>query len=170
LRVYRIFDRAYRDVALSGDGAAMWGGRWNSVGVRVVYASETLALAVLEMLANARSKVPPGKVFITLDIPSGVRIERLKRQALPVRWTESPAPLRLQEVGDAWVRSRRSVALVVPSAIVPVDHNVLLNPAHPDFRRIKVGALRGIPVDARLISSSGRRPGRERRVGRRVSS
>jgi len=138
----------------------MWGGRWNSVGVRVVYASETLALAVLEMLANARRRVPPGKVFITLDIPDGVRVERLGGRDLPPRWADSPAPRRLQEIGDAWARARRSVALVVPSAIVPVEHNVLLNPAHPDFKRIKAGALQHIPVDARLISPAGRRRSR----------
>ena len=137
-------------MALRGEGAAMWGGRWNSVGVRVVYASEVLALAVLEMLANARRNIPPGKVFVSIDIPADAKIECLGTHDLPLRWSSSPAPTRLQEIGDEWVRKGRSLALVVPSAIMPVDRNVLLNPVHPDFKRIIVGPARRLLVDRRL--------------------
>lgn len=142
---------------MSGDGASLTGGRWNSKGVPVVYASESLALAMLEIMANARRRIPPGKVFVTVDLPDDLRLEQLRPQDLPARWTTAPAPRRLQELGDDWVRRKRSVALIVPSAIVPVESNVLLNPSHRDFGRLVVGAPQRIPVDRRLTGTVGRR-------------
>jgi len=158
VRLYRVFDHAYRASAMSGEGAASTGGRWNSKGVRVVYASETLALALLEIMANARRTIPPGKVFFTIDLPDQFKIELLHEEALPPRWTTAPAPRRLRELGDQWIREARTVALMVPSAIVPIERNVLLNPAHPDFVRLVIGTPRRIPVDQLLRSKRTRKP------------
>ena len=160
MRIYRVFDRAYRASALTGEGAARAGGRWNSTGVEVVYASESLALALLEMMANARRKIPPGKVYMTIDIPDDVRIESVRAQDLPPRWTVAPAPRRLAEIGDDWIRRKKTVALFVPSAIVPVEHNVLLNPAHPDFKRLAIGSPQRIAVDSRLQVRTARQTSR----------
>lgn len=157
MRLYRVFDHAYRASAMSGEGASLTGGRWNSSGVPVVYASESLALALLEIMANARRRVPPGKVFVTIDLPDDLRVERIRPQDLPPRWTTAPAPRRLQELGDDWVHRQRSVALIVPSAIVLVESNVLLNPSHPDFGRLVAGAPQRIPVDRRLHGTAGKR-------------
>jgi RES domain-containing protein len=156
VRLYRIFDHAYRASAMSGEGAALTGGRWNSKGVRMVYTSETLALALLEIMSNARRTIPPGKVFLAIDVPEQLRVEHLRQQDLPARWMTAPAPRRLQEIGDDWIRRARSVALTVPSAIVPLERNALLNPSHPDFERIVVGAPQRILVDKRLRSSATR--------------
>lgn len=137
---------------MSGEGASLTGGRWNSKGVRVIYASESLALALLEIMANARRTIPPGKEFFTIDVPDDVRVEVLRSHDLPARWMSAPAPRRIQEIGDEWIRKVRSVALIVPSAIVPHERNALLNPAHPDFRRLIVGTPQRIPVDKRLTA------------------
>ena len=160
MRIYRVFDKAYRASALTGEGAARAGGRWNSKGVEVVYASETLALALLEMMANARRKIPPGKVYVTIDIPDDVRVDSVRVQDLPPRWTTAPAPRRLAEIGDDWIRRKKAVALFVPSAIVPVEHNVLLNPAHPDFKRLAIGSPQRIAVDSRLQVRTARQTSR----------
>jgi RES domain-containing protein len=157
LRIYRVFDRAYRALAMTGEGAASTGGRWNSKGIEVVYASDSLALALLEMMANARRKIPPGKVYVTIDIPDDVRVDSLRTQDLPARWTVAPAPRRLAEIGDDWIRRKKTLALLVPSAIVPVEHNVLLNPAHADFKRLAIGSPQRIPVDPRLQIPNARR-------------
>ena len=137
---------------MSGEGASLTGGRWNSKGVRVIYASESLALALLEIMANARRTIPPGKEFFTIDVPDDVRVEVLRSHDLPARWMSAPAPRRIQEIGDEWIQKVRSVALIVPSAIVPHERNALLNPAHPDFRRLIVGTPQRIPVDKRLTA------------------
>lgn len=137
---------------MRGEGASLTGGRWNSKGVRVIYASESLALALLEIMANARRTIPPGKEFFTIDVPDDVRVEVLRSHDLPARWMSAPAPRRIQEIGDEWIRKVRSVALIVPSAIVPHERNALLNPAHPDFRRLIVGTPQRIPVDKRLTA------------------
>jgi RES domain-containing protein len=151
LRVYRIFSRRYATSALSGEGARLYGGRWNSPGASVLYAAGNLALAMLEMMANAgRGRVPPDYVFCHLDLPDDVATEVLEPAFLPVNWRESPAPRETQELGDGWVRAARSVALLVPSTIVPIEQNVLLNPAHADFARIIAGPHTDIQVDARL--------------------
>jgi RES domain-containing protein len=146
----------YRASALTGEGAARAGGRWNSKGVEVVYASESLALALLEMMVNARRRIPPGKVYVTIDIPDDVRVDSLRTQDLPPRWTSAPAPRRLAEIGDDWIRRKKTLVLLVPSAIVPVEHNVLLNPAHSDFKRLAIGSPQRISVDSRLLTSTAR--------------
>jgi len=135
---------------MTGEGAARAGGRWNSKGVSVVYASETLALALLEIMANARRKIPPGKVYVTIDIPDDVRVDSIHPRDLPARWSTSPAPARLAQIGDEWIRRKRSAVLFVPSAIVPLERNVLLNPEHVDFKRLAIGAMQKIAVDPRL--------------------
>ena len=160
MRIYRVFDRAYRASALTGEGAARAGGRWNSTGVEVVNASESLALALLEMMANARRKIPPGKVYMTVDIPYDVRVKSVRAQDLPPRKTVAPAPRRLAEIGDDWIRRKRTLALLVPSAIVPIEHNVLLNPAHPDFKRLVIGSPQRIAVDSRLQVRTARQTSR----------
>lgn len=159
-RVFRAFERKHVATAFTGEGARLFGGRWNSPGVGVVYASSSLALALLEIMANARRRIPPGFVFCTIDIPDDARVKTLDASTLPPLWYEAPAPPELQEIGDAWVRAGTSVALLVPSAIARIEENVLLNPEHEDFARLIIGAPQGIPVDERLRPTRGRRRGR----------
>lgn len=106
---------------------------------------------MLEMMANAgRGRIPPDYVFCHLDIPDDLATEVLQPEFLPMNWRESPAPPETQELGDGWVRTSRTVALLVPSPIVPIEQNVLLNPAHADFARITVGPQTDLQLDARL--------------------
>lgn len=113
--------------------ARLFGGRWSSKGVRVVYAAESVALAVLKVLVHLDS----GDVLTAYSLCSAEfddsLVERLDRPALPANWRDYPAPARLQRVGDKWVASGSSAVLEVPSVIVETESNYLLNPAHPDF-------------------------------------
>ncbi|MGH7708446.1 MAG: RES family NAD+ phosphorylase [Vulcanimicrobiaceae bacterium] len=154
MRVFRVFDARFADAPLTGEGAALAGGRWNSRGIPIVYTSTTLALALLEIMANARRRIPPDKVFTVVDLPEGVHIENLSLDTLPPNWYKSPAPSALQKIGDHWATQCESVALVVPSAVARIENNVLLNPAHPAFARLMIGAPSEIPVDARLRGRS----------------
>ena len=150
-RVWRIVKRTRAAGAFDGEGARRAGGRWNSPGTRVVYTAEHASLAALEMLAHLqRSSVLLSYALIPCEIPDDL-IETLDRKALPRPWRASPAPAALQRLGDEWAASMRSVALEVPSAIVDVENNVLLNPAHPDFAKVVIGEAIGFAYDVRLV-------------------
>lgn len=151
MTVWRLVRRPFArgaQSAYSGEGAARRGGRWNSRGVHVTYASTSRALAVVELLVHVDwSHVPTDLIFIGAALPPD-SIERLDR--LPERWNASPPLPTLGEVGDAFVQTGRALALLVPSAIVAGEHNVLLNPLHPSFNDIMFMKLEPSTLDRRL--------------------
>jgi RES domain-containing protein len=118
----------------------------------MVYASATLSLAALEYMVNHPdiSTVPVDLIAISADIPKVARIETVGLAGLPSGWREYPAPEALAELGTEWARRRRSPALAVPSAVVPQERNYLINPEHPDFRRIRIGKPMRFSLDPRF--------------------
>jgi RES domain-containing protein len=147
--VWRLCAARHARSALSGDGARLYGGRWNDKGVPLVYTSSTLALAVVEILVHV-DDVPANFVAIRIDIPTEVAVEQLSARRLPRAWREHPAPARLQRVGTEWAQSLRSVALEVPSAIIPQERNVLINPLHPARSALVVHKPQRFAFDRRL--------------------
>jgi RES domain-containing protein len=140
---------------LTGEGARIAGGRWNEKGTKMVYCAESLSLAALESFVHFDSSLLPGDfVCYELTIPAGVAVEVLDVTRLPADWASIPGPASIQAVGSAWVASGRSAVLVVPSAIIERERNVLLNPDHPDFVRITVGPPSPFVFDARLAKSA----------------
>jgi len=151
LRIWRLCKR--RHAALDGEGARRSGGRWNSIGIPVVYGSATLSLAGLELLVHLDPEdAPDDLVAIPLDLED-IDVEQVVSGDLPSNWRETPAPVALQKLGDAWVRRGETAVLSVPSVVVPAERNFVLNPAHPDFRRIKTGKPEGFRFDPRLRKS-----------------
>lgn len=134
---------------MSGEGARLFGGRWNEKGVPLVYTSSTLALAVVEILVHV-DEVPLDFVAIRIDIPAAVKVESLSPRRLPRDWRDHPAPARLQAAGSEWAQSMRSLAFEVPSAVVPQERNVLLNPLHPDRAALVVHKPERFAFDRRL--------------------
>ncbi len=135
---------------MSGDGAYRRGGRWNPPGIRVVYCAESRSLALLEVLANIKRPALLGDqawVLIPIEIPVNL-IEKPAR--VPDSWRDTPYTAASQAFGAEWVQAQRSAALRVPSAVVPGEFNYLLNPAHPDFKRIKAGQPEPFAFDARI--------------------
>jgi RES domain-containing protein len=152
LRVYRAFEQKHEATAFSGEGARLYGGRWNSVGTAVIYTSTTFSLALLEIMVNASTpRIPPDMVYVPIDIPDEIRLDVLDIARLPQRWFDSPAPPECQLAGDSWVNRGETLGLVVPSAVARIETNVLLNPAHPDFVRIVVGNIDAMAIDDRLV-------------------
>jgi RES domain-containing protein len=140
-----------RHAALDGEGARLAGGRWNTRGTAVVYASESLSLAALEMLVHCDPELlPDDLVAIALEIPEGVPVRRVEIDELGRSWRRHPAPESLARMGDQWAKDGATAVLSVPSAVVPVERNFLLNPAHPDFKRIHAGRPEPFALDARL--------------------
>lgn len=136
--------------AFSGEGARLYGGRWNAPGRRVVYVSSSLALAVLETLVHAdRRRFERDYVFFRLHIPEHLVLE-LRDRDLPADWRARAVSEGARRVGDAWLEAQASVALSVPSVIVPEERNYLLNPSHAQFRDLDIQAPRPFRFDARL--------------------
>lgn len=138
------------DEAFNGEGAARRGGRWNLRGTRVVYSSDSRSLAALEILANVDERhrlIQIAWCCMAAELP-GDAVEKPAR--LPDSWREFPHTVATQEFGTRWVQEARSLALRVPSAVVPGEFNYLINPAHPDFKRVKLGKPEPFSFDPRI--------------------
>jgi RES domain-containing protein len=150
ITAWRITKREYASDAFSGDGAALYAGRWHSEGTRVVYTAETISLATLEILVHLRERRRiPDYSIIPCYFPEAV-VEELDVTKLPANWAAAISPPELRRFGDRWATDRVSAVLKVPSAVTQVEFNYLLNPEHPDFRSIDVGELRSFHMDVRL--------------------
>ena len=148
---WRIVKEKHAATAFSGEGAAKTGGRWNSRGVPVVYTSSTKSLAALEILVHLNPPVLFKYVAIRIKFDEAL-IEIVSPKALPADWRVEPPPPSSKGVGDAWVREARSAVLALPSLIVSGEPNYLLNPAHPDFKKISIGKPEGFSFDPRLLT------------------
>lgn len=149
--VWRITRERYQ--ALDDEGARVNGGRWNSEGVAVVYASTTLALAALEYLAHIDPEdVPADLVAMRIEVPDDVSTERIVPAVLPADWSDLVDHPECVKRGDAWARNARACCLRVPSALVPEEENALINPRHAEAARIVVRHVRRFAFDRRLLA------------------
>ena len=148
-QAWRIADRSFD--TFSAVGASLVGGRWNSLGLGVIYASRSFASALLECLAHAGiGRVPRTHVAVEIAIAATVTVERHCETSVPDGWDQ--ADLRVARAfGDAWIQQRRTAVLVVPSVVTRREGNVLINPQHPDFNRIVAGRPEPVVWDARLF-------------------
>ena len=147
---WRIVKRKNEKTAFSGEGARLYGGRWNSPGTSMVYSAQSRSLAVLEMLVHLDTAELLDKyVFFDITVDKSL-ILVLAEGDLPHNWQANPAPSRLKVIGDAWAESNASVALRVPSSVIPAEFNFLLNPKHVDFAKVRIGEPEPFRYDARL--------------------
>ena len=151
MRFWRICRQRYAAEAATGAGARLVGGRWNSRGIALVYASASLALAAVETFVNLEPNLQPNDlVSIEGEIPEELEIARLDTKQLPARWYET-RDQSLRRFGDEWIRAGRTVALLVPSAAIRGEWNVLLNPAHPDFSKVRFLKPQRFEFDERMF-------------------
>ena len=151
MRFWRICRRRFANEAASGEGARLFGGRWNSRGVRVVYASTSLALAAVETFVNLEPKlVPADLVSIEGEIPKSLEIAKLGEESLPARW-RGTRDESLHRFGDEWVRSGKTAVLLVPSAAIRGEWNLLLNPIHGNFGQIRFEKPVAFEFDLRMF-------------------
>jgi RES domain-containing protein len=149
--VYRI-NRCKYISDLSGRGAALYGGRWNNKDTYIVYTAESRALALLEAVVHIGKVPSDGYCMATIDIPDS-GIELFPVEKLPGDWQNNPPPNYLKAIGDYFIKSQKYLALAMPSAIMMEEHNYLLNPLHPDFKKVKIISERPLRMDERLFSS-----------------
>jgi RES domain-containing protein len=143
----------YRADDMSGGGAKITGGRWNSKGNAVVYAASTIALATLETLAHLGDSIAIRNAFlIRVDIPASTwRLrEIVEARMLEPTWLAEPPGSTTIGYGDSWLTAARSPLLLVPSVIVPEEHNIVINPHHPANRRLTATVARQFIYDPRL--------------------
>ncbi len=152
LTAYRIADA--RHPIFDGTGASLIGGRWNSPGRPVIYAAASYAGAMLERLVHAGTgAIPKNQKVVVISIAARVARERWSLQALPLGWDREDA-IASRAFGDAWLSAKRSAVLIVPSVIAKYENNVVINPAHPDFRWIRASAPEAVVWDVRLFTRS----------------
>lgn len=148
-RAWRIADGRFDP--FSAIGASLVGGRWNSPGLGVIYASRSYAGAMLECLAHAGiGRVPRTQVAVEIAIAGGVAVERRDETSLPAGWDHADQRAS-RAFGDAWIRQRRTAVLVLPSVVARREMNVLLNPQHAHFSKIAAGLPEPVLWDARLF-------------------
>jgi len=149
--VWRLVTARYAATAFSGEGARLYGGRWNRKGVPMVYTAGSQSLAVLEALVQDQP-LRARYLMIPAILPKNLEIERVAAERLPANWRSLAAREELQTIGGEWARSASSAVLAVPSAVIPAETNYLLNPLHPQFARIEFGEARELVTDFRLLN------------------
>ena len=154
--VYRLLQAAYRDEPLSGQGAALYGGRWNPKGLSLLYTTGSPALSLLEVLVHINPQRIPDYYLVTIDVPDSVRSYWIDE--LPTGWrvTGSAQPLPSQTFLLEWLREPDKLVVQVPSSIVPIMANYLINPRHPLFSACQVIDSTPFDIDRRLYDPARR--------------
>lgn len=150
LSCFRIGDPAGAYPIFDATGSSIAPGRWNTIGSPMIYASEHYSTAVLEKLVHGSGHLPPNQHFIKITVPRGLTYEVVSTAALP-GWDLMPAGPS-KACGEKWCQDKRSVILIVPSVVARVEHNILINPAHPDFRHITSSLHEPVFWDRRLFA------------------
>ncbi|WP_106791168.1 RES family NAD+ phosphorylase [Aquimarina sp. Aq78] len=150
MRVYRIAKQKYiKD--LTGIGAKTVGGRWNPKGVAVLYTSTTAALSALEVLAHLPAAYFPDDMSIaTIEVPDTL-ITTIDIEKIPDNWNQIPVPIEIQNFAMQWIAEEQYLGLKVPSIIIPKERNLLVNPMHPKFDKVKLIDVEPFCFDTRLL-------------------
>ncbi len=148
--VYRIANTAYSN-DISGTGAKLLGGRWNSRGIPILYTSGHISLALLEMLVNTQFKdyaIPLD--LLSIQFPDSIELAEVSFKKLKKDWIKDFEYTRF--IGDEFLKDKQRLVLKIPSAVIPEEHNFLINPLHPDFKKVKILDTRSFRTDVRLFS------------------
>jgi RES domain-containing protein len=147
---YCIVQERWATTALDGEGARLYGGRWNSPGSAAVYLAESRALAALEILVHAqREALLTSWILIERDVPESL-IDKPPVSKLPDNWRLQPTSHRAQAFGTRWLRDYRNMALLLPSVVIPEGNSLLVNPLDPAWAKLKPGKSSPFRFDLRL--------------------
>lgn len=137
---------------ITGTGAKIYGGRWNHTGYPAVYTSCSRSLAALEFLVHVPMALAPDNLSIVeINIQENVQRVLIKESQLPSSWRDYPAPEQLANIGTSWIKSKSSLILDIPSAVVDKEVNTLINPLHPDIKHVIVSIVENFSFDPRLL-------------------
>lgn len=151
MEAYKL-SRAKFATPLSGKGAAIKGARWNSIGVELIYLASNRSLAMAEVAVHfTLATIPSDYVMQTIYIPDNISIKKLNESALPKDWNTFPHPASTQSIGDKFVLAGKYCVMQIPSAVTQGDYNILINPNHTDFSKIKIISTSKFPFDKRIF-------------------
>lgn len=151
MRIYRITRTQYID-DLSGEGARLYGGRWNRVGDAVVYFAENLSLCLLEIIVHVDyAEIPLDYSFVEVEIPDSTLKIIQSIDFIESKWSSEEAVNQLQTLGSSWLKKKESLAMKVPSAVMHQDNNILVNPSHKEFAKLKIIRTGKMDFDPRLL-------------------
>lgn len=151
MRIFRITKTEYID-DFSGEGARLYGGRWNLVGDPVLYFSQNLSLSLLEIIVHVEfARLPVGYSYVEAEISEKCVKPIQSLDFIKPKWSSEGASKQLQMLGSSWLKRRESLALRVPSAVLQLEHNILVNPAHMDFGDLKIIKKGTLDFDPRLF-------------------
>lgn len=154
ISAWRLISEHRIQEAFTGEGARLYGGRWNHRGIRVVYLSETLALAALEQFVHVGFEGRYMKyACMHVSMPESISMTTVNITELPEGWDETPISSLTMDIGTAWAKGLKTAVLKVPSAIIPVENNYLLNPQHPEFKQITIDEPQLFGFDPRIWKS-----------------
>jgi RES domain-containing protein len=151
IRVWRVTKKKFAAIAFSGEGAFKFGGRWNSVGTALVYTSQSLSLATLEILTGGiQISLLNSFVTIRASFDSSL-VDSIPITSLPREWCDYPYSVKTQKIGDSWVKEMKSAVLKLPSTVIKGEFNYLINPLHPDFKKISLEKPEDFVIDKRFV-------------------
>lgn len=152
MKVFRLCRKIFAE-PLNGKGAALYGARWNSRGTEIIYTATNRSLAMAEIAVHLTiATLPEDMVMLTITLPPNAPIKILATKSLPLTWNFFPETDALHLMGDSFVREGKFLALKVPSAVTQGDYNLLINPHHSLFPKVKISKIEKFPEDKRLIS------------------
>ncbi len=152
---WRLLKEKLAEEAFNGEGARIYGGLWNHKGTAVVYISGSLSLAAIETFVHLGFETSNIKFSsIMLIIPDEVRIREVTIKSLPYDWRDEPLPASTKSIGSEWAKKMETVVLRVPSVIIPTEFNYVLNPLHPDFKKLTIGKPNTFSFDSRMWKKS----------------
>lgn len=138
---------------LTGKGAAIKGGRWNSIGIEMIYTAGNRSLAMAEVAVHfSLGTLPSNFKMMTIEIPSTVSVMSLSEKKLPEGWNSFPSPVNTRQFGDRFILENGVAVLKVPSVVTPGDFNYLINPFHKDMSKIRIVSVEDFLFDKRLFS------------------
>jgi len=151
MEAFRLSRKKYA-APLSGKGAAIKGARWNSVGVELIYTASNRSLAMAEVAVHLTlATIPSDYVMLTIYLPDNISTQKLTEADLPIDWNSFPHPVSTQVIGDKFAADNKYCVLQIPSAVTQGDYNLLINPYHSDFSKIKIIATEKFPFDKRIF-------------------
>lgn len=151
MQVYRLSREKFANT-LSGRGAAIKGARWNSAGVEIIYTASNRSLAMAEVAVHfTLATLPIDYMMTTIFIPDDIPLQRLQLTDLPKDWNTFPHPTNTQKIGDTFINDNEYCILEIPSAVTQGDVNIVINPNHIDFTRIKILSNEKFPFDKRIF-------------------
>jgi RES domain-containing protein len=153
MEVYRLSRKKYAD-QLSGKGASITGGRWNTAGTEIIYVATNRSLAMAEVVVSLSiGTLPDDYLMLSIFVPDSTSMLHLNQEKLPADWNAFPHAGGTKRIGDEFIRKNEACLLRVPSAVTKGDFNLLLNPFHPEFQQIRIIAMEPFPFDHRLFKA-----------------